>query len=191
MATVKAMRTSVRRTTASSHTTTGTTRTTSSSQCTTSTPTTTLTSTIVWCTSCVETARIFVPHLMMTPHTGSSSERVHSRTPHGSSPESFNNHLQNIHGAPSLTRFSLSTSSSCSSPSFSFYFLHSELYSEFDNPTAMESLRYSANKESEDAYDVSTSLTGYEPKLLTFGELNDSSVPLLLRSLPRTKTWMT
>ena len=25
--------------------------------------------------------------------------------------------------------------------------------------------------------DVSTSLTGYEPKLLTFGELNDSSVP--------------
>ena len=29
----------------------------------------------------------------------------------------------------------------------------------------------------EDAYDVSTSLTGYEPNLLTFGELNDSSVP--------------
>ena len=41
----------------------------------------------------------------------------------------------------------------------------------------MESLCYSANKESEDAYDVSTSLTGYEPNLLTFGELNDSSVP--------------
>ena len=41
----------------------------------------------------------------------------------------------------------------------------------------MESLCYSANKEGEDAYDVSTSLTGYEPKLLTFGELNDSSVP--------------
>ena len=41
----------------------------------------------------------------------------------------------------------------------------------------MESLCYSANKESEDAYDVSTSLTGYEPTLLTFGELNDSSVP--------------
>ena len=30
---------------------------------------------------------------------------------------------------------------------------------------------------SEDAYDVSTSLTGYEPNLLTFGELNHSSVP--------------
>ena len=31
--------------------------------------------------------------------------------------------------------------------------------------------------QSEDAYDVSTSLTGYEPNFLTFGELNDSSVP--------------
>ena len=39
----------------------------------------------------------------------------------------------------------------------------------------MESLCYSANKESEDAYDVSTSLTGYEPNFMTFGELNDSS----------------
>ena len=34
-----------------------------------------------------------------------------------------------------------------------------ELYSELDNPIVMESLCYSANKESEDAYDVSTSLT--------------------------------
>ena len=41
----------------------------------------------------------------------------------------------------------------------------------------MESLCYSANKESEDAYDVSTSLTGYEPNDMAFGELNDSSVP--------------
>ena len=41
----------------------------------------------------------------------------------------------------------------------------------------MESLCYSANKGSEDAYDVSTSLTGYEPKFVTFGEINDSSVP--------------
>ena len=41
----------------------------------------------------------------------------------------------------------------------------------------MESLCYSANNGSDDAYDVSTSLTGYEPNLLTFGELNDSSVP--------------
>ena len=39
----------------------------------------------------------------------------------------------------------------------------------------MESLCYSANKESDDAYDVSTSLTGYEPNFMTFGELNDSS----------------
>ena len=41
----------------------------------------------------------------------------------------------------------------------------------------MESLCYSANNEGEDAYDVSTSLTGYEPNVLTFSELNDSSVP--------------
>ena len=41
----------------------------------------------------------------------------------------------------------------------------------------MESLCYSASKESEDAYDASTSLTGYEPNFVTFGELNDSSVP--------------
>ena len=37
----------------------------------------------------------------------------------------------------------------------------------------MESLCYSANKVS----DVSTSLTGYEPNFVTFGELNGSSVP--------------
>ena len=41
----------------------------------------------------------------------------------------------------------------------------------------MESLCYSANKGSDDAFDVSTSLTGYEPNFVTFGELNDSSVP--------------
>ena len=80
------------------------------------------------------------------------------------------------HDAPSLTRFSLSTST-CSSLSISFYFLHFKLYSELDNPIVMESLRYSAAEKSEDAYDVSTSLTGYEPNFLTFGELNDSSVP--------------
>ena len=34
------------------------------------------------------------------------------------------------------------------------------------------------HKESEDAYDVSTSLTGYEPNFVTFFELNDSSNPL-------------
>ena len=62
-------------------------------------------------------------------------------------------------------------------PVFSFDFLHSELYSELDNPIVMESLCYSANKESEDTLNSFTSHTGYEPNLLTFGELNDSSVP--------------
>ena len=39
----------------------------------------------------------------------------------------------------------------------------------------MESLCYSANKGSDDAYDVSTSLTGYEPNFMAFSDLNDSS----------------
>ena len=58
---------------------------------------------------------------------------------------------------------------------FSFHLLHCELYSELDNLIAMESLCYSANKGSDDAYDVSTSLTGYEPNFMAFSELNDSS----------------
>ena len=41
----------------------------------------------------------------------------------------------------------------------------------------MANLRCSAAEESKDTLNSFTSLTGYEPKLLTFGELNDSSVP--------------
>ena len=41
----------------------------------------------------------------------------------------------------------------------------------------MASLRYSAAEESEGTVNASHSHTGYEPNLLTFGELNDSSVP--------------
>ena len=41
----------------------------------------------------------------------------------------------------------------------------------------MASLRYSAAEESEDTLNASHSFTGYEPNVLTFGELNDSSVP--------------
>ena len=41
----------------------------------------------------------------------------------------------------------------------------------------MANLRCSAAEESEDTLNSFTSHTGYEPKLLTFGELNDSSVP--------------
>ena len=139
------MRPSVRPITAS---TSGTTRATSSSQSTTSTPMTTFTQTLAWCTSCAELAH--------SAHSFTPGDVISHLI--GSSPESFHNHLHTIHGAPSLTRFSLYTST-CSSPSFSFYFLHSELYSELDNPIVMESLCHSANKEGEDAYDVSTSLT--------------------------------
>ena len=41
----------------------------------------------------------------------------------------------------------------------------------------MASLRYTAPEKSEGTLNASHSFTGYEPNLLTFGELNDSSVP--------------
>ena len=67
------------------------------------------------------------------------------------------------------------STSICSSPSSPFYFplLHFELHTELDNLIAMQNLRTSANKGSNDAYDVSVSLTGYEPKYMAFSELND------------------
>ena len=123
-----------------------------------------LTSTIAWCTPCVERGRRahsftldVVSHLI-----GSRSESYHLSS----------TVIPWAHLLDSLLPFYFHLFF----PVF-FYLLHSELYPELDNPIVMESLCYSANKESEDAYDVSTSLTGYEPKLLTFGELNDSSVP--------------
>ena len=59
---------------------------------------------------------------------------------------------------------------------FSHFFLlmHFELHTEFDNLIAMQNLRCSANKESDDAYDVHTSLTGYEPNDMVFSEFGDS-----------------
>ena len=62
----------------------------------------------------------------------------------------------------------------CSSLSFSFYFLHPELHTELDNLIAMQNLRNLANKGSNEAYDVHTSLTGYESNYMAFSELNDS-----------------
>ena len=41
----------------------------------------------------------------------------------------------------------------------------------------MANLRLSTDEDSEDTLDVFIPPTGYEPNLLTFGELNDSSVP--------------
>ena len=90
---------------------TGTTRTpTSRPQST--TPMTTLTSTIAWrtCTESARTAHLFHSCDCLTLHIhGSSSERIHTSI------------CMVIHGALSLTRFSLSTStsSSCLSPSSS------------------------------------------------------------------------
>ena len=58
---------------------------------------------------------------------------------------------------------------------FSFHFLHHELQTELDNQIAMEILCRSANRESNDAYDVTPSLTGYEPNYMALSELHDSS----------------
>ena len=52
--------------------------------------------------------------------------------------------------------------------------MHLEQHTELDNLITMQNLRTSANKGSNDAYDVHTSLTGYEPKDMVFSELGDS-----------------
>ena len=129
------------------------------------TPMAMLTSTIAWCTPCVERAR-----------RAHSSHLTSSHTSLAQGPESFHNRLYS-HPRRTLFDSLLPFYFYLFLPVFSFHLLHSELYPELDNPIVMESLCYSANKESEDAYDVSTSLTGYEPNFVTFGELNDSSVP--------------
>ena len=138
-ATVKAMKTSVRRTTASSQTTTGTTRTTSSSQCTTSTPMTTLTSTIAWCTSCFESA--------LSAHCSTLDDDTAQLMAQVLSP--FIVIHGHTHGAFSLTR-SLPFFLYLSFLPFSVFFLYPELFLELDNPIVMASLRYSAAEESED-----------------------------------------
>ena len=52
--------------------------------------------------------------------------------------------------------------------------MHLEQHTELDNLITMQNLRTSANKGSNDAYDVHTSLTGYEPNDMVFSELGDS-----------------
>ena len=88
----------------------------------------------------------------------------------------FTLHPSHPHGALSLTRLS----------TFYFHFFllsvpvflfHLELFLELHYTIVMANLRCSAAEESEDTLNSFTSHTGYEPQLLTFGELNDSSVP--------------
>ena len=50
--------------------------------------------------------------------------------------------------------------------------MHFEQHTELDNLIAMQNLRTSANKVSNDAFH--TSLTGYEPNYIAFSELGDS-----------------
>ena len=55
-----------------------------------------------------------------------------------------------------------------------FLLMHLEQHIELDNLITMQNLRTSANKGSNDAYDVHTSLKGYEPNDIVFSELGDS-----------------
>ena len=137
--TTRAMRLSARPITAS--TTSGTTRATSTSPST--TPMTMVTSTIAWCTPCVERARRahsftldVVSHLMAQDLSLIICHRSYPWAHLLDSPLPFYFYLF--------------------FPVFSFHLLHSELHPELDNPIIMESLCYSANKVSDDAYDVST-----------------------------------
>ena len=142
----RAMRTSVRRTTASSQTTTGTTRTTCSS--TSTTPMTTLTPTIAWCTSCIRLADSAHSSTLDddTAHLiGSSSQSIHCH------PRSYSWHV--LFGSTSpffLYLFFLP---------FSVFFLYPELFLELDNRIVMAILRYSVAEESEDTMNSFTSHT--------------------------------
>ena len=127
---------------------------------------TTFTQTLAWCTSCAElthSAHSCTPGDVVSHLIGSRSESCHK-------------HLH-CHPWAHLLDSLLPFYFHLFFPVFSFYLLHSELYPELDNLIVMDSLCYSANKRGDDAYNVSTSFTGYEPKLMTFGELNDSSGP--------------
>ena len=55
--------------------------------------------------------------------------------------------------------------------------MHLEQHTELDNLITMQNLRTSANKESNDACDVSVSLTGYDPNDMVFNELGNSQGP--------------
>ena len=59
------------------------------------------------------------------------------------------------------------------------FLFHLELFLELHCTIVMANLRCSAAEESKDTLNSFTSLTGCEPNLLTFGELNDSSVLFL------------
>ena len=61
--------------------------------------------------------------------------------------------------------------------SVTVFLFHLELFPELHYTKVMANLRCSAAEESEDTLNSFNSPTGYEPNLLTFGELNDSSVP--------------
>ena len=52
--------------------------------------------------------------------------------------------------------------------------MHSEQHTELDNLITMQQNLRTSAKESNDAYDVYTSLTGYEPNDMVFNELGNS-----------------
>ena len=178
-----AMRTSVRRITASSQTTSGMTWTTTSSSPST-TPMTTLThctctSTDAWRT-CTESARTaHLPQFMMTPHTSWLKFWAHSHF--------------HLHGHP--WRILLDSTS----PFFFYLFLlsvpvflfHLELFLELHYTIVMASLRCSAAEESEDTLNAFTLTQVMSPTSWPSASSTTHQSPSPSWSLPRTRTWMT
>ena len=127
---------------------------------------TTFTQTLAWCTSCAElahSAHSSTPGDVISHLIGSSPEQTLCH------PRSYPWCILLDSTSPFFLYFSFL--------SFSVYFLHNELSLELDNPIVIESLCYSAAEKSEGTLNASHTFTGYEPNTLTFGELNDSSVP--------------
>ena len=75
--------------------------------------------------------------------------------------------------------------------SFPVFFFSFHLHTELDNLIAMQNLRNFANKGSNDAYDVRTSLTGYEPTSWPSASSTTLQVPSPILSRHRTRTQTT
>ena len=75
--------------------------------------------------------------------------------------------------------------------SFFFPLLHFEQHTELNNLIAMQNLRTSENRESNDAYDVTDSLTNYEPNYMPSASSTTPRVPSPTLPRHQTRTWMT
>ena len=109
----------------------------------------------------------FVPQLWLSHTSHSMAQVLSSFTLHPWSPTM----AQSFWLVFPLSTFTFSILS------FTVVLFHLDLFFELHYKIVMANLRCSASEESDDTLNSFTSLTGNEAKFLTFGELNDSSVP--------------